>query len=118
MVSFSISTKGKPTINVDFPSKHPNNVTVKELKIAVQAKFPKVCPHTYRECRFKAHEVVQLVPNRQRLTLSIDGGNPAPLVDESRTLGSYGVTEGVNLRLKDLGQQVGYRVLYLWEYVS
>ena len=44
MVSVTISLKGKPTINCDFPSKHPQDVTVRDLKAAVQAKFPKVSP--------------------------------------------------------------------------
>jgi very-long-chain enoyl-CoA reductase len=44
MVSITVSLKGKPTINCDFPAKHPNNVTVREIKAAVQAKFPKVSP--------------------------------------------------------------------------
>jgi hypothetical protein len=42
MVSLSISIKGKPSITVDFPGKHPDKVTVKEVKAAVEAKFPKV----------------------------------------------------------------------------
>jgi very-long-chain enoyl-CoA reductase len=40
------------------------------------------------------------------------------LTDESRTIGSYGVKEGSQLQVKDLGKQIDYRVLYLWEYVS
>jgi len=40
MVSVTVSLKGKPTINCDFAAKSPNNVTVKEIKAAVQAKFP------------------------------------------------------------------------------
>lgn len=40
----TVSLKGKPAINCDFPAKHPNNVTVRDLKAAVQAKFPKVSP--------------------------------------------------------------------------
>lgn len=55
--------------------------------------------------------------NRQRLTLPVDGGKPTPLVDEAKTLGDYGVASGTTLRLKDLGHQVPYRTLYLWEYV-
>lgn len=47
-----------------------------------------------------------------------ENGKPTPLVDEQKTLGSYGVGEGTALRLKDLGAQTGYRNLYLWEYVS
>jgi hypothetical protein len=40
------------------------------------------------------------------------------LTDESKSLASYGVGEKAELRLKDLGRQVPYRYLYLWEYVS
>ena len=60
-----------------------------------------------------------MVFNRQRITLPTSGeGKPLALVDESKSLGSYGVPEGAKLRLKDLGPQVAYRWLYLWEYVS
>jgi hypothetical protein len=44
MVSITVSLKGKPTINCDFAAKSPNNVTVKDIKAAIQAKFPKVSP--------------------------------------------------------------------------
>jgi very-long-chain enoyl-CoA reductase len=43
MVAITVSLKGKPTINCDFPSKTANNITIREVKAAVQAKFPKVC---------------------------------------------------------------------------
>lgn len=60
-----------------------------------------------------------MVFNRQRITLAPSGeGKPLALVDESKSLASYGVPEGAKLRLKDLGPQVAYRWLYLWEYVS
>lgn len=42
MVAITVSASGKPTINLDFANKHPRDVTVKELKAAIQAKFPKV----------------------------------------------------------------------------
>jgi very-long-chain enoyl-CoA reductase len=60
-----------------------------------------------------------MVFNRQRLTLSVEGqAKPVVLADEKKTLADYGVSEGAKLRLKDLGPQVAYRWLYLWEYVS
>lgn len=40
------------------------------------------------------------------------------MTDENKSLADCGVGEGAKLKLKDLGKQVGYRVLYLWEYVS
>jgi very-long-chain enoyl-CoA reductase len=42
MVSLTVTTQGKPTINIDFAGKHPQGVTVKDLKSAIQAKIPKV----------------------------------------------------------------------------
>lgn len=60
---------------------------------------------------------MQLVANRQRLKLPVSEGKPVALTDESRTIGSYGVKEGSQLQVKDLGRQIEYRVLYLWEYV-
>lgn len=61
-----------------------------------------------------------MVFNRQRLTLPPSSGTAKALalVDEGKSLGDYGVPEGAKLRLKDLGPQVAYRWLYLWEYVS
>ncbi|ORY34827.1 3-oxo-5-alpha-steroid 4-dehydrogenase-domain-containing protein [Naematelia encephala] len=102
MVAVTLSTSGKPSINLNFADKHPDQVTVKDLKLAVQAKFPKY------------------VPNRQRITIPPPGGSgkSTALTDEDRSIGSYGVSEGSKLRLKDLGKQVPYRTLYLWEYVG
>ncbi|WVR08123.1 hypothetical protein IAU60_005169 [Kwoniella sp. DSM 27419] len=100
MVAFTISVPGKPTVNLDFAGKHPNDITIKDVKAAVQAKFPR------------------LVPNRQRVTLPNSTGKPTPLTDETKTLASYNVGEGTKLKLKDLGQQVSYRTLYLWEYAG
>jgi very-long-chain enoyl-CoA reductase len=42
MVSLTISSKGKPKVSVDFPDRHPEQVTVKQLHQAVHAKFPVV----------------------------------------------------------------------------
>jgi very-long-chain enoyl-CoA reductase len=60
-----------------------------------------------------------MVFNRQRIILPVEGqAKPLVLADEKKTLADYGVSEGAKLRLKDLGPQVAYRWLYLWEYVS
>lgn len=56
--------------------------------------------------------------NRQRLGLPTGDKKPLPLTDEGKSLAEYGVSDGDSLRLKDLGVQIGYRWLYVWEYVS
>jgi very-long-chain enoyl-CoA reductase len=42
MVSVTVKYSSRPTVSVDFPAKHPNQVTVADLKKAIHAKFPKV----------------------------------------------------------------------------
>lgn len=56
MVSLIVSTPGKPTVNLDFPAKHPDGVTVGELKSAIATKFPKVRP-------FVSHLSLDLISN-------------------------------------------------------
>lgn len=67
---------------------------------------------------FTPPDADQFIANRQRITLPVGEGKPLPLTDDNRSLASYGVEDGATLRLKDLGRQIGYRALYLWEYVS
>lgn len=63
---------------------------------------------------------IQFVPNRQRLTLVPAGKEkPTALTEDNKSLADYGLSgSNVTIRLKDLGYQVAYRALYLWEYVS
>lgn len=42
MVSLTISLKGKPKTSIDFADRDFEHVTIRELKAAVHAKFPKV----------------------------------------------------------------------------
>lgn len=49
MVAITVSASGKPIINLDFANKHPRDVTIKELKAAIQAKFPKVIQTSHHE---------------------------------------------------------------------
>lgn len=117
MVSITVSTPGKPTLSLDFPNKHPDQVLIKEVKAAIHAKFPKVRGHRCGREKSSA-DGCQLVANRQRLTSPQTEGKPVPLTDDKASLGSYGVGQGATLRLKDLGAQVPYRLLYVCEYVS
>lgn len=118
MVSYRISLKGKPKATVEFGDRTAAEITVKQLKAAVHAKFPKVGAANGSTLRLYSPDLGQLEPNRQRLTLPKGDAKPIPLTEEGKTLASYGVTDSAELRLKDLGQQVPYRYLYLWEYVS
>jgi len=119
MVSVTVTTKGKPTVNLDFSAKHPNSVTIAQVKSAINTKFPKVSiPSTKRMPALTDH---QFVANRQRLTFpdKLDArGKAVALTEDDKTLGDYGVGEKSTLRLKDLGAQTSYRNLYLWEYVG
>ncbi|CAD6570451.1 MAG: 3-oxo-5a-steroid 4- dehydrogenase [Tremellales sp. Tagirdzhanova-0007] len=99
MVSLFLSYGARPASILEFPDKNSDSVTVAELKSAIHAEFP------------------TLVPNRQRVNLPVSDGK-VPLIDDKRSLGSYGVGEGSNLMVKDLGRQVNYRALYLWEYAG
>ncbi|WOO83977.1 Very-long-chain enoyl-CoA reductase [Vanrija pseudolonga] len=102
MVSVTVSIPGKGPQSFDFPGKTAAGVTVGDLKAAIRAKVPK------------------FVPNRQRLTAPSGGEKekPLPLTDEGKSLADYGVADGAKLRLKDLGYQVGYRWLFIWEYIG
>ncbi len=110
MVSVTIKTPGKPTISLDFPEKHPDKVTVLDLKRGIHAKFPKLTLH------------------RQRLTLPVAPdakdavGRPAKptvLSEDTWSLGSYGIPHsGGEIRCKDLGAQVAWKGVFLAEYVN
>lgn len=58
MVSITVSLKGKAPIKLDFAGKQANDVTIKEVKTAVQAKFPKVgllfCTNTRNPSRARS----------------------------------------------------------------
>jgi hypothetical protein len=42
MVSVTVKTPGKPAIQVEFPGKNAQQVTVSDLKKGIVAKFPRV----------------------------------------------------------------------------
>jgi very-long-chain enoyl-CoA reductase len=119
MVAITVSPQGRPSFTLEFPSKSHDSLTIAEIKTAIHKRIPKVSQDPCARGTIIDGNPLQLVANRQRLTLPATGGDkPKPLTDESKTLSAYGVQQGDSLRLKDLGQQVDYRVLYLWEYVS
>jgi hypothetical protein len=48
MVTINVKARGKPEIKLDFTQKHPNQVTIADVKSGVHTKFKKVtdpcCP--------------------------------------------------------------------------
>ncbi|KAI5448938.1 3-oxo-5a-steroid 4- dehydrogenase [Naganishia albida] len=105
MVSVTVKYSSRPTVSIDFPAKHPNQVTVADLKKAIHAKFPK------------------LTPVRQRITIPSPSASkdpkakPTVLDVDVSSLATYGVPDsGAELRVKDLGPQVSWRTVFLLEY--
>lgn len=120
MVKVSVSPPGRgKALTEEFAGKDMSSVTVGDVKRAVQKRIPMV---SYNEQSYPSPRStcsLQYVPNRQRLLYSVPGQTkPVPLTDENKSLADYGIEDGAVIRLKDLGFQVGYRWLYIWEYVS
>ncbi|KAJ9098950.1 hypothetical protein QFC19_006174 [Naganishia cerealis] len=99
MVTVTVKYSSRPTVSVEFPAKHPSQVTVADLKKAIHAKFPKriTIPSTSAATDPKAKPTV----------LDVDVSN----------LATYGFPDsGAEVRVKDLGPQVSWRTVFLLEY--
>ncbi|KAI0076184.1 hypothetical protein K474DRAFT_1663305 [Panus rudis PR-1116 ss-1] len=102
MVSVQVSAAGKTPLakglpaTVEIPGKDLETATVGDVKKALTAKFPK------------------LYASRQKITLK---GDKKALADEV-TLKTAGVTEDAELTVKDLGPQIGWRTVFIWEYTG
>ena len=75
-----------------------NDATVNELKI----EFAKKCKKNIHRQSFK----------------KVFGDKITRLEDSSKSLQSYGITDGDKLIFKDLGPQIGYRTVFLIEYAG
>ncbi|CAL1716134.1 unnamed protein product [Somion occarium] len=102
MVSVTISS-AHPTplakelpITIGLPDKTLDNATIGDVKAAVTQKFPK----------FDA--------SRQKITLK---GDRKALSDET-TLRAAALTDSGELTVKDLGPQIRWRTVFIWEYAG
>lgn len=58
-------------------------------------------------------------PDRQRLTLPSDGGDKAgPPVQDDATVSTSGLHSAGKVVVKDLGPQIGYKAVFVWEYLG
>lgn len=64
--------------------------------------------------RIRSHNGFQFYTARQKLSLK---GEREALSDGS-TLSSVGLSEGGELTAKDLGPQIAWQTVFIWEYVS
>ncbi|KAI0052185.1 hypothetical protein FA95DRAFT_1553882 [Auriscalpium vulgare] len=101
MTKVTVASGGKSPLTRGLPitlevTKDVDAATVADVKAALAAKFPR------------------LYVERQKLTLK---GDRKALKDEA-TLASVGVHDGDELAVKDLGAQIGWRNVYLIEYVG
>lgn len=119
MVTLTISAAGRAQLTRGLPAtlefdKSLEEVTVGEVKSALAVKFPEVrsCMKAWPLMSL-ADERRQFSPSRQKLSLK---GEKKALIDEN-SLQEAGIHDGDELAVKDLGPQLGWRTVYLIEYV-
>ncbi|KXZ51775.1 hypothetical protein GPECTOR_11g219 [Gonium pectorale] len=73
---------------------------------------------TVAEFKKKFHSFNRkLYPARQRFSLPLKPGEKrGAVLDDSKRLSDYGLTDGGKVEFKDLGPQVGYSTVFFWEY--
>ena len=98
---------------------HPS---LKPLKIEFHNKVHTVTynPHaTIRQTIMNVGVTLSKDPHSIRLLYQPpDQQAPIALIKEGNTLQDYSIPEGATLRVKDLGPQIGYRTVFLAEYLG
>jgi very-long-chain enoyl-CoA reductase len=84
---------------------------VRETSVSLPAEA------TVLDLKLKYEQISRKSIHRQSFKFG-DAKNPTRLDDDGKTLKSYGVTSGTSLSFKDLGPQIGYRTVFLIEYLG
>ena len=118
-MAFCIKTSSRKLPAQHFLSSAATNVTivsgkgdkVRETSLSLPAEA------TVLDLKLKYKEVSRKSIHRQSFKFG-DAKNPTRLEDETKTLKSYGLSSGATLSFKDLGPQIGYRTVFLIEYLG
>ncbi|KZT07617.1 uncharacterized protein LAESUDRAFT_742744 [Laetiporus sulphureus 93-53] len=102
MVTVTVSSAGRVSrarglpVTLSFEDKQPEEVTIRDVKAAVKAKFPKF---------YESRQKLSLKGERQAL-------------EDGTTLKDAGLFDTGELIVKDLGPQIGWKTVFLIEYVG
>ena len=119
MVALTISsaTSKSPFLRGTLTVEVGPDATVADVKRKIAQAYPKVCTSTSfsasrRVFRAQCSQCVQFYTSRQKLTVK---GDKKALEDDSKV--EEAVKGQTELQVKDLGPQMGWRTVYLIEYV-